>query len=128
MVLLYHFFPKGKGLCYIIENCYNDDLTAKQESFRSATYGTGPYMYAGDNDGQTWNFVRNPNYWGEAPEVDSFSIKYIPDNDAKILAMQNGEVDFLSGIKMFPPRAMHKWSRQRALPLRSMKNPCRLTM
>ena len=40
-----------------------------------------------------------PNYWGEAPDVDSFSIKYIPDNDAKILAMQNGEVDFLSGIK-----------------------------
>lgn len=78
---------------------FNEDLTAKQESFRSATYGTGPYMYAGDNDGQTWNFVRNPNYWGEAPEVDSFSIKYIPDNDAKILAMQNGEVDFLSGIK-----------------------------
>lgn len=33
------------------------------------------------------------------PDVDSFSIKYIPDNDAKILAMQNGEVDFLSGIK-----------------------------
>ena len=56
-------------------------------------------MYAGDNDGQTWNFGRNPNYWGEAPDVDSFSIKYIPDNDAKILAMQNGEVDFLSGIK-----------------------------
>ena len=78
---------------------FNENLTAKQESFRNATYGTGPYMYAGDNDGQTWNFVRNPNYWGDAPEVDSFSIKYIPDNDAKILAMQNGEMDFLSGIK-----------------------------
>lgn len=77
---------------------FHEDLTAK-DSFRTATYGTGPYMYAGDNDGQTWNFVRNPNYWGEIPDVDSFSIKYIPDNDAKILAMQNGEVDFLSGIK-----------------------------
>ena len=39
---------------------FNEDLTAKQESFRSATYGTGPYMYAGDNDGQTWNFL--PSY------------------------------------------------------------------
>ncbi len=77
---------------------FNEDLTAK-DTFRTATYGTGPYMYAGDNDGQIWNFVRNPNCWGEAPDVDSFSIKYIPDNDAKILAMQNGEVDFLSGIK-----------------------------
>lgn len=76
----------------------NDDLTAK-DSFKTGTYGTGPYMYIGDNDGQTWNFVRNPNYWGEAPEVDSFSIKEIPDNDAKILALQNGEIDFVSGIK-----------------------------
>ena len=76
----------------------NDDLTAK-DTFRTATYGTGPYMYEGDNDGQTWNFVRNPNYWGETPEVDSFSIKNIPDNDAKILALKNGEVDFISGIK-----------------------------
>ena len=56
-------------------------------------------MYEGDNDGQTWNFVRNPNYWGEEPEVDSFSIKNIPDNDAKILALKNGEIDFISGIK-----------------------------
>ena len=39
---------------------FNEDLTAK-ESFRTATYGTGPYMYAGDNDGKTWDFVRNPN-------------------------------------------------------------------
>ena len=77
---------------------FNEDLTAK-DTFRTATYGTGPYMYAGDNDGQIWNFVRNPNYWGEAHDVDIFSIKYIPDNDAQILAMQNGEVDFLSGIK-----------------------------
>ena len=59
-----------------------EDLKAK-DTFKTATYGTGPYMYEGDNDGQTWNFVRNPNYWGEEPEVDSFSIKNIPDNDAK---------------------------------------------
>ena len=30
---------------------FNEDLTAKQESFRSATYGTGPYMYTGDSPG-----------------------------------------------------------------------------
>lgn len=76
----------------------SDDLTAK-DTFKTATYGTGPYMYAGDNDGQTWDFVSNPYYWGEKPDVDSFSIKNIPDNDAKILALKNGEVDFISGIK-----------------------------
>lgn len=75
----------------------NDDLTAK-DSFKTATYGTGPYMYEGDNDGQTYNFISNPNYWGDKPDVDSFSIKAIPDNDAKVLALRNGEVDFFSGI------------------------------
>ena len=53
-------------------------------------------MYAGDNDGQTWNFESNPYYWGERPDVESFSIKSIPDNDAKILALKNGEIDFVA--------------------------------
>jgi len=75
----------------------NDDLT-KKDTFETATYGTGPYMYAGDNDGQTWNFESNPYYWGERPDVESFSIKSIPDNDAKILALKNGEIDFVAGI------------------------------
>lgn len=75
----------------------NDDLTAK-DSFKTATYGTGPYMYEGDNNGQTYNFISNPNYWGDKPDVDSFSIKVILDNDAKVLALRNGEVDFFSGI------------------------------
>jgi len=75
----------------------NDDLTAK-DSFKTATYGTGSYMYEGDNDGQTYNFICNPNYWGDKPDVDSFSVKVIPDNDAKVLALRNGEVDFFSGI------------------------------
>lgn len=49
----------------------NDDLT-KKDTFETATYGTGPYMYAGDNDGQTWNFESNPYYWGERPDVERF--------------------------------------------------------
>lgn len=75
----------------------NDDLTAK-DSFKTATYGTGPYMYNGDNNGQTYDFISNPNYGGEKPDVDSFSIKVISDNDVKVLALRNGEIDFFSGI------------------------------
>lgn len=75
----------------------NEDLTVKG-SFNSATFGTGPYMYKGEGNGQTYDFVKNPYYWGEAPQVDSFSIKVLADNDAKILALKNGEIDFISGI------------------------------
>lgn len=75
----------------------NEDLTAK-DTFKTATCGTGPFMYAGKSDGQVWDFESNPNYWGDKPEVDSFSVKNIPDNDAKLLALKNGEIDFYAGI------------------------------
>ncbi|MBQ6888483.1 MAG: peptide ABC transporter substrate-binding protein [Lachnospiraceae bacterium] len=71
------------------ENAYN--------ILANATNGTGPYMYAGDYDGTTYTFVRNPHYWGEAPEADSFSVKVIPENDAKVLALRNGEIDGIVG-------------------------------
>ena len=61
------------------------------------TMGTGPYMFAGDYDGTAYTFVRNPNYWGEAPEVDSFRIKVIADNDAKVMALRSGEIDAIIG-------------------------------
>lgn len=75
---------------------FNDDLTPKDEMV-SQTMGTGAYMYAGDFDGTTYTFVRNPYYWGEAPEVDSFQVKVIEDNDAKVLALRSGEIDAILG-------------------------------
>ena len=54
-------------------------------------------MYAGDGDGTSYTFVRNPNYWGEQPDVDEFTVKVIADPDAAILALRNGEVDLLAG-------------------------------
>jgi len=74
----------------------NEDLTPKSD-FLTQTYGTGPYMYAGDFDGTTYTFVRNPYYWGDAPELDQFKVKVIEDNDAKVLALRNGEVDAIIG-------------------------------
>ena len=48
-------------------------------------------------EGDTYTFIRNPYYWGEAPEVDEFKVKVIPDNAAKILALRNGEIDAILG-------------------------------
>ena len=100
---------------------FDDELKAK-ESFRTATYGTGPYMYEGSNDGQTWDFVRNPNYWGNTPQVDSFSIKYIADNDAKILALKNGEIDYISGIKNISAESFEEMSQTEGFSAKSDEN------
>lgn len=67
------------------------------ENCKNATMGTGPYMFD-SRDGDTTTFVRNPYYWGTAPEVDVFKVKAIPDNDAKLLALRNGEIDAILGV------------------------------
>ncbi|HML47091.1 MAG TPA: ABC transporter substrate-binding protein, partial [Clostridia bacterium] len=64
---------------------------------RTGTYGTGPYMYAGDGDGSIYTFVRNPYYWGEKPALEQFRVKAIPDNNAKLLALKAGEIDVIIG-------------------------------
>ena len=77
-------------------NAFNEDLTTKEE-LMTQTMGTGPYMYAGDGDGTSYTFVRNPNYWGEEPDVDEFTVKVIADPESAVLALQSGEVDLLAG-------------------------------
>ena len=76
-------------------NAFNEDLTTKEE-LMTQTMGTGPYMYAGDGDGTSYTFVRNPNYWGEEPDVDEFTVKVIADPESAVLALQSGEVDLLA--------------------------------
>ena len=83
-------------MAIVSPNAFNEDLTPKDE-LMSQTMGTGPYMYEGDGDGTSYTFVRNPNYWGEAPDVDSFTVKVISDPEAAVLALRNGEIDLLAG-------------------------------
>lgn len=52
------------------------------EATASQTFGSGPYMYKGDGDGTSYTFVCNPNYWGEPPDVDSFTVNVIADPEA----------------------------------------------
>jgi len=75
---------------------YNADGTLNKDT-KIKTFGTGPYMYNNDKEGDNYHFIRNPNYWGKKPEVVSFDIKIIPDNDAKLLALQSGEIDMILG-------------------------------
>lgn len=75
---------------------FNEDGTPNEEYLMEHTPGTGPYMFESANDTATeYKFVRNPNYWGDAPDADGFTVKVIPET--KVAAMKAGEVDFIIG-------------------------------
>ena len=57
--------------------------------------GTGPYKqmdYVPDN---YMKLERNAEYWGTPiPYIESFTYKSLPDEDARVAALRNGQVDF----------------------------------
>ncbi len=59
--------------------------------------GTGAWMIGDFVKGQTATLVANPNYWGEKPAVDKIVFSVIPDPQARIYAIQNGEIDIAGG-------------------------------
>ena len=68
-------------------------------SILSDTAGTGPYELkaAHCTEGQTYRFTKNPSWYGENRGPDSFTVKIIPDEDSRILALKAGEIDVLFG-------------------------------
>lgn len=75
---------------------FNEDGTVNEEYLMDHTPGTGPYMFESVNATATeYTFVKNPDYWGDAPDAESFTVKVIPES--KVTAMRAGEVDFIIG-------------------------------
>lgn len=69
------------------------------EQFMQAPIGTGPYMMTQWVKNDVMTLERNPNYWEEGkPVVDEIILKTIPDDNARILALQKGEVDAINFV------------------------------
>ena len=60
--------------------------------------GTGPYKFVKWNKGESVVLVRNDDYWGEKAKTKNIVFRIISDNSARVLALNNGEVDMIDGI------------------------------
>ena len=57
--------------------------------------GTGPYKFVSWQEGTEIVLVANDNYWGEPAKVKNVIIRVIPDDSARFLALQAGDIDAL---------------------------------
>ncbi|MCR4434320.1 MAG: ABC transporter substrate-binding protein [Clostridiales bacterium] len=60
--------------------------------------GTGPYKFVRWDKDQAVVLVRNDDYWGEKAKTKNVIFKIIKDNSARVVALNNGEVDMIDGI------------------------------
>ncbi|MGB4592556.1 MAG: ABC transporter substrate-binding protein [Coriobacteriia bacterium] len=73
-------------------------LKAGNNSVMEAPVGTGAYKFVEWNKGENVVLVRNEEYWGEPAKTKNVIFRFIADNSARVLALNNGEVDMIDGI------------------------------
>ena len=73
-------------------------LEAGGNSVMDEPVGTGPYKFVEWNKGENLVLVRNDEYWGEPAATKNIVFQFITDNSARVLALNNGEVDMIDGI------------------------------
>lgn len=83
-------------------NCFIDGETMNGVD---CYVGTGSYILDTNLVDQEAVFVRNEDHWAGAPGIESIVARVIPDPQARLLALQNGEVDMVYGHDMIPPRS-----------------------
>ena len=57
--------------------------------------GTGPFIFKEFEEGDHTTMVRNDDYWGEKPSVDSVTIQEVPEAGSRTAMLQTGEADFV---------------------------------
>ncbi len=68
------------------------------QDFDQAIIGTGPFLLETFEPEGTVTVVRNEQYWDGRAELDGAVFYYMQDDDAKLLAMQNGEIDCYNSV------------------------------
>lgn len=66
---------------------------ADKAGFNENPIGTGPFMFESWIRDDSLSMVANPDYWGGAPKVDRLVFRTIPEDSARMFALEAGEID-----------------------------------
>ncbi len=58
--------------------------------------GTGPFMFAERVRGERISLERNPDYWGNVPEIAGVVFRPLPDASARTAALRSGDVEVIA--------------------------------
>ncbi|MGN1400063.1 MAG: ABC transporter substrate-binding protein [Bacillus sp. (in: firmicutes)] len=76
-----------------------DGLEKHGAKFMENPIGTGPFKFQEWKRNETITIVKNDDYWKEGlPKLDSVIYKVIPENSARVNALNAGEVDIIEGL------------------------------
>ncbi len=60
--------------------------------------GTGPFRFVDYQPKERLIVERNPDYWGNKAKLNRITFRFYPDNNARRLALEAGDVDVATGV------------------------------
>jgi peptide/nickel transport system substrate-binding protein len=73
-------------------------VQADAEAFATTPIGTGPYKFVRWDRAVEVVIEANPDYWGEAPSIQTVHWRPILEESTRLAALQAGEVDLVFGL------------------------------
>ena len=73
-------------------------IKAQRDAIGQNPVGTGPFMFESWAPNDNITLTKNPDYWDGAPAIDKLIFKVIPDNTARLTALQSGEIDIMDSL------------------------------
>jgi len=102
---LWKFLPSHMGT-YIYSKADVEANLAAYGTPEHLPLGSGPYMVEEFVADSHVTMVPNPNYWGEPPTFSRLRFDVIPDDQTRLLALQQGDID---GTFDVPSASLSVW-------------------
>ncbi|WP_374300817.1 ABC transporter substrate-binding protein [Paracoccus sp. (in: a-proteobacteria)] len=74
--------------------------TTPAAEFDRKPNGTGPYVFSDWQNGQSITLVRNPDYWGDQPQVEQATYLFRSDSAVAAAMVETGEADIVPSIAL----------------------------
>ncbi len=68
---------------------------ADPEGFATNPIGTGPFKLVEWKRGDSMRLEANPTYWDGAPLLSGIEMRVVPDNSARVVALESGDLDLV---------------------------------
>src|SRR5207302_2035436 len=68
---------------------------AQKSDFGTKPIGTGPFKVDTWNTGDSIDLSANDGFYGGRPNLDRVRVKVVPDNSARVVGLESGDLDFV---------------------------------
>src|SRR3546814_9442632 len=91
-------FMELAGLVYIVKWSAAEGAGVEDFNDGTATIGTGPYRFVEWVPGDHLKLEANEYYWGEKPDYEDVTYRFIANDAARVAALRSGAVDLIDAV------------------------------